>query len=177
MRAPALRRLFPLILFCLTGLLPLHCGAEVNVSIEVVAPPPPMVIAGPPVVAVVPGTTYVYFVPGVREDLLFYRGYWYRPHEGRWFRARSYRGPWVYMDHSAVSPVLIDLPSDYRRIPPGHQKIPYGHVRKNWKQWEKEHHWDERANGHHNPGGHHGRDEGGRNNDRSKNDGKGKGKS
>ncbi len=136
-----------IILFCLWGLLPAQSAAQVSVSIGVFAPPPPLVVAGPPVMAVIPGTTYVYFSPDVPQDIFFHSGYWYRPHEGRWFRAPSYRGPWTYVDRRLVAPAIVSLPRDYRHIPPGHQKIPYGQLKKNWKRWEKEHYWDERGGG------------------------------
>ena len=141
------RSLLLLFISCLYGAFPGLGLAGVNVNIGVFAPPPPIVVAGPPAMAVIPGTPYVYFAPDVSVDLFFYSGNWYRTHEGHWFRARSYRGPWKYMDHHSISPVLVKLPPDYRKIPPGHQKIPYGQMKKNWRNWEKERHWDGGANG------------------------------
>ena len=128
--------------FIVTGFLPAQSHAEVQVNVGIFAPPPPVVISGPPVVTVIPGTAYVYFIPDIQPDIFFYGGCWYRPHEGRWFRARSYGGPWIYMDRGAVPPVLVRLPQDYRHMPPGHQKIPYGQLKKNWKHWERDRHWD-----------------------------------
>jgi hypothetical protein len=127
------------------------CIAEVNVNIGVFAPPPPLVIESPPPMAVVYGTPYVYYAPDISVGLFFYAGNWYRPHQGRWFRARSYRGPWAQIHHGSVPPVLVKLPPDYRHVPPGHKKIPYGHMKKNWKSWERDRHWDGRAGG---PSGH-----------------------
>jgi hypothetical protein len=59
-------------------------------------PPPPYAVSAPPEVVPVPGT-YVYFVPDIGVDILFYHGYWYRPYGGGWYRAPSYSGPWVYL--------------------------------------------------------------------------------
>ena len=116
--------------------------AEVNVNIGVnFGPPPPVVIHEPPVVVVVPGT-YVYFAPDVQVDILFFHGYWYRPHEGRWYRATGYNGPWVYLEPAHVPGVIVHLPPNYHHVPPGHQRIPYGQLKKNWSTWEKEKHWD-----------------------------------
>jgi hypothetical protein len=116
--------------------------AEVNVSIGInFGPPPPVVIAEPPPVVVVPGT-YVYFVPTVEVGIFFYHGYWYRPYEGRWYRAGGYNGPWVYTEPAHVPVALVHLPPDYRHVPPGHQRIPYGQLQKNWRTWEKERRWD-----------------------------------
>jgi len=115
--------------------------ADVNVNIGVFAPPPPLVIESPPPMAVVVGTPYVYYAPDVPVGLFFYSGHWYRPHEGHWFRARSYRGPWSHIHPGSVPVVLVKLPPDYRKMPPGHQRIPYGQMKKNWKAWERDRHW------------------------------------
>jgi hypothetical protein len=91
----------------------------------------------------VPGT-YVYFGADVNEDLLFYHGYWYRPYGGRWYRAGSYNGPWGFVSIERVPRVIINLPPGYRSVAPGHQRIPYGQLKKNWRTWEQEKHWDKR---------------------------------
>src|SRR6266498_1759269 len=85
--------------------------------------PPPIEITEPPELLPIPGR-YVYFVPDIDEDIFFYRGRWYRPHKGRWFRSESYNGPWEHI--RKVPPALIDLPSDYRDVPPGYYRVPYG---------------------------------------------------
>ena len=116
--------------------------AEVNVSIGINVPPR-VYISSPPPLYVIPGT-YAYFVPEVDVDILFYQDYWYRPHQGNWFRARSYNGPWAHIVPARVPGVLMKLPHDFRRVPPGHQRIPYGHFKKNWRTWEREKHWERR---------------------------------
>jgi hypothetical protein len=115
--------------------------AGVNVNIGIFAPPPAYVVPAPPPVILIPGS-YVYYVPDIDVDILFYHGYWYRPYEGRWYRARYYNGPWVYLASSGVPHVLINLQPNYRSIPPGHRRIPYGQLKKNWGRWEKERYWD-----------------------------------
>jgi hypothetical protein len=60
---------------------------------------------------------------------LFYHDYWYRPYEGHWYRAKSYNGPWVYVVPARVPHVLLHLHPDFRRIPSGHERIPYGHLK------------------------------------------------
>jgi len=110
---------------------------NVNISI---GPPPPVVIQSPPPMAVIPGT-YVYMAPNVGIDILFYHGYWYRPHEGHWFSAPSYNGPWAHVAPAGVPRAILDLPPGYRRLPPGYQRIPYEHVKGNWEKWEREKHW------------------------------------
>jgi hypothetical protein len=96
--------------------------AEVPVGLSV-SPPPPLVIPAPPALALIPRTR-VYLAPEIAEDLLFYRGWWYRPHGGHWFRARSYRGPWGFVRPDKVPRALVNLPPDYRQLPLEQRKPP-----------------------------------------------------
>jgi hypothetical protein len=112
-------------------------GVDIGIGINI----PAYEFAEPPSLVVIPGS-YVYFVPDVDLDVLFYHGFWYRPHEGRWFRSRAYNGPWGFVAHSRVPGALIELPREYRHIPPGHRHIPYKEFNKNWKRWEKNKHWE-----------------------------------
>jgi len=120
---------------------PGSADVDVNIGINI----PPVVVAAPPAVVVIPGT-YAYFVPDVSADIFFYHGYWYRPYQGRWFRAGSYNGPWGYIAPARVPGVLVHLPRDYHHIPPGHDRIPYGQLKKNWGKWEREKYWDKHSN-------------------------------
>jgi hypothetical protein len=104
--------------------------------------PPQVEFEGPPELVPIPGR-YVYFVPDIDFDLFFYHSRWYRPHKGRWFRSEHYTGPWEHVRE--VSPALMDLPRDYRTIPPGYSRIPYGELRNNWERWEREKYWDRRG--------------------------------
>jgi hypothetical protein len=108
---------------------------DVNIS-----PPPQYVFAAPPPVVVIPGT-YVYLVPDIGLDILFYHGYWYCPYRGHWFWARSCNGPWAYLAPARVPRVLIDLPAGYRRLPPRYHRIPYGQFERNWERWERDRYW------------------------------------
>jgi hypothetical protein len=119
-----------------------RADVQVNVGINA-GPPPAYVVPAPPPVIVIPGT-YVYYAPGLAVDILFYRGHWYRPHGGHWYTGRSYNGPWVYVPPARVPRPLVALPHDYRTPPPGHQRIPYGQLKKNWARWERDRHWDRR---------------------------------
>lgn len=122
--------------------------ARVNVNVNL----PAVSFGAPPEVVVIPGT-YVYMVPDIEADVLFYQGYWWRPYEGRWYRSRDYRGGWSYVDSGRIPGGLRALPQDYRhRLSPGHERIPHGDVKKNWKKWEKGKYWDKR--GEKGPGGH-----------------------
>ena len=125
-------------LLILTGL-SAQSDARVDVGIGINIPA--YEFAAPPSLVVVPGT-YVYFVPDVDVDVLFYHGFWYRPYEGRWFRSRAYNGPWGFVGTARVPGALIELPPEYRHIPPGHRHIPYKEFNKNWRRWEKNKYWE-----------------------------------
>ncbi len=136
---------------------PVQGTAEVNVSITV--PLPGLVIPAPPPMIVVPGT-YVYYPPSVGVDIFFYHGYWYRPYRGGWYIANGYNGPWRTVGPNRVPHALYDVPRDYRRMPPVHERVPYEVVRKNWRGWEKERHWDNGGHGRGDRGEHRGWDRG-----------------
>ncbi len=116
-------------------------SAQVSVNIGVGLPIPRLVIPAPPPVVVIPGT-YVYFAPEVEADLFFYHGYWYRPHQGHWYRARGYNGPWNNIEGARVPRSVRHLPPDYRHTAQRHERIRYVDVKKNWKTWEEKKHWD-----------------------------------
>lgn len=157
--------LFGTLCLCLSVIGGQANAANVNVGVNV-ALPPLFRIAAPPPVVVVPGT-YVYAVPDVAVDIFFFRNAWYRPHEGNWFRASSYNGPWRYLLPHQVPRGLRELPHyDYRRIPPGYQRIPYGQVKKNWSRWERNQHWERDVVWHKGWKGHEDRDRRGWDGDR-----------
>jgi hypothetical protein len=146
--------------------------AEVNVNIGIGLPP--VVIPAPPPVVLIP-STYVYFVPDVGADIFFYHGYWYRPHHGHYYRATNYNGPWVTLAPKAVPKAVMYVPTDFRRVPPGHQPIHHGELMKNWETWEKEKHWDKQAHAKQAKQGHDGNTGGGKG-DYKQGKGGGKGK-
>jgi hypothetical protein len=81
----------------------------------------------------------------VDVDVFFYQGYWYRPHHGHWYRSKTYNGKWVYLSPKRVPRAVINVPPDFRQVPSGHRHIPYGDVRKNWRAWERDKHWERRG--------------------------------
>jgi hypothetical protein len=115
-------------------------SAEVNVRIG----PPTFVFQAPPSVVVIPGT-YVYIVPEIDTNILFYQGYWWRPYEGRWYRGRNYSGPWGYVGSRGIPRALVNLPPnyhEYRTVRPGFDRIGHNDIRRNWRGWERNKHWD-----------------------------------
>lgn len=132
--------LFGTLCLCLT-LFGGQADAAVNIGVNVGLPPLFRLTAPPPVV-VIPGT-YVYVVPDIAVDIFFFRGAWYRPHEGHWFRSTSYNGPWRFVAPNRMPQEIVGLPHhDYRNIPPGHRRIPYGQMKKGWRGWERHRYWD-----------------------------------
>ena len=129
---------------CLAGMLAAFAFAlparanHVNLSVQIGLPP--LVIPGPPGMAVIPNA-YVYYPPEVYDNIFFYRGNWYRPHQGGWYRAPHYNGPWDYVVVNHVPRAVLAVPPGYRYGPQS-RHIPYGQVKKNWRQWENSHHWD-----------------------------------
>jgi hypothetical protein len=116
-------------------------NANAGVSVNINIPLPGLVIGAPPVMMVIPGT-YAYFAPDVDADIFFYHGYWYRPYRGQWYLSAEYNGPWGSLALRSVPDVLLNLPPHYRQVPPYYGRLPYGMVRKNWRNWEEERHWD-----------------------------------
>ena len=126
---------------------PIPAMTAVNVGVRI-SLPPPIVFAAPPEVIVIPGT-YVYAVPDLDADMFFYRGWWWRLWEGRWYRSRNYNAGWGYYRNA---------PSFYRGVPAGwrndyrahrwqgqqwnYQRIPQQQVQQNWNNWEKSKHWE-----------------------------------
>ncbi len=113
--------------------------ARVNVNIGIGIPA--YTFPAPPSLVMIPGT-YVYAVPDVDVEILFYHGYWYRPFDGRWYRARYYNGPWVSLAPARVPGVLVSLSPGYRHFPSGYRHIPYGEFHRNWRRWERDRYWD-----------------------------------
>ena len=119
--------------------------AQVNVNIGV-APPPPLQFAAPPDVVVVPsGGSDVYLVPNT-VGLYFHGGYWYRFHRDHWFRASVYNGSWVTIGAPLVPGVVMAIPPDYiLGLPPGYHRIHYGDFHSHWRDWGRNHYWNNHA--------------------------------
>jgi len=96
-----------------------RAGTTVNVNI---GPPPPIVVAAPPPLVVVPGVPVVSYVPSVHADVFVYQQHWYYAHDGHWWVARGYRGPWVLVAPGSLPPPIVAVPARYYKVPPGHLK-------------------------------------------------------
>lgn len=137
------RILVPVIgaLFLLLTVFPGKSSAGINLNIGIDFPLPALALQAAPAVVMIPGS-YVYYAPGINVDPLFYRGYWYRPDEGHWFRCRSYNGPWVYVEPSRMPRALLELPRDYRDTAYRGRRIGCSRLTRNWERWERHRYWD-----------------------------------
>jgi hypothetical protein len=123
-------------LACLSVLLAAPAAAELNINVGIGIPAPPaFVVSAGPAVVVVPGTP-VYYAPGQSADIFFYQGFWWTPHQGYWFRAQSYNGPWVFVPGPQVPVAFVNLPPNYKQAVVQQKPIPYGQLKKHWKEWE-----------------------------------------
>jgi len=142
-----MEKLLQTLLLTLVIIVPTSTTAGVNVNVGI-ALPPPIVFAAPPVLIVLP-ETYVYVAPDVDVDIFFYNGWWWRPWERRWYRSQYHNSGWARYQ---------GVPSFYAGIPPGwrndyrdhrwrghqwnYQRIPHQQVQGNWKDWQKNRHWE-----------------------------------
>jgi len=125
-------------------------AADVHIGINVgVPPPPPIVVESPPQLVVVPSTPAVQYAPDVGANLFFYRGRYYRFHEGAWFMAPVYSGPWAYVPEPRVPRPILVVPARYYHVPPGHWRKDHGrpHERHHEHHDRDEHHGH--GHGHH----------------------------
>lgn len=108
-------------------------GMDVSVNIGV----PAVVVAEPPEMILVPDSQ-IYYAPSVEAELFFYRGNWYTRSGHRWYRGRSYKGPWVVASRRTVPGAFGRLPGNYRTVYVRGERVPHGHLKKHWKHHEEE---------------------------------------
>jgi hypothetical protein len=116
--------------------------AEMNVNIGIgipIGPAPVVVYQAAPEVVVIPGSP-VYYAPGLNVDVFFYGGYWWAPNGGLWFRANTYNGPWTGIRKPPV--YITNMPRDYRQRVVRERRIPYGHLKKHWRDRERNRRWE-----------------------------------
>lgn len=119
-------------------------AADVNIGVNIGTPPPPVVVApapvvvapapavvitppsitfaAPPPLVVVPSAPTVQYVPSGAYNVFVYGGRYYSFHNGYWFHAGHYNGPWKHIKNDKVPPAVIAVPVAYYRVPPGHAK-------------------------------------------------------
>lgn len=81
--------------------------------------------------------TRVYYVRDYDHDVYRYGSYWYFIDDGRWYRARTYRGPFVFIHEASVPRSIVMVPASYRRHwggPPPHA-VARGYRRNHEDRW------------------------------------------
>lgn len=100
-------------------------------------PPPRVIVEEPPELVVIPHTM-LYFAPGLSVDLFFSNGWWWTRDHDRWFRSREYRGPWGFVPGPRVPGEFRGLRPDFRGYYGRERHIPYGQLKKHWREREIE---------------------------------------
>ena len=95
---------------------PAQAGTSVGVHIQVGDPyrGGSLVFHKEPDLVVVPESR-VYYVRDYNYDVYRYGSYWYFIDDGYWYRARSYRGPFIHISASSVPRSVRYVPVKYRR--------------------------------------------------------------
>ena len=106
----------------LLGAIPAQADSlSIGINIGSPPPPPPVVVAAPPQLVVVPGTP-VYYAPALSVNYFVYGGRHYTFHNGSWFVAGAYNGPWTFVAVEKVPQPVLAVPVTYYKVPPGHMK-------------------------------------------------------
>lgn len=122
--------------------------ADVDVHIGIGIPAPTIVIERPPRLVVVPGHPHVHYAPDLAVNFFAYGGRYYTYDHDRWYSARSYDGPWAYVEPGHVPHVILDVPGRYYHVPPrlvggGHWHRDRHYYRgdddRDRKKWKKHH--------------------------------------
>jgi hypothetical protein len=101
-----------------------------------------------PEVVLVPATK-VYYMRNYDCNMYRYGSYWYFVESNRWYRARDYRGPFVYIQSRAVPHPVMVVPVNYRHNwhgPPPHS-MAYRHYNHGYKQSASNGHYKQNGNG------------------------------
>jgi hypothetical protein len=139
-RDPAMRRLMIIAAFLtpllLTGMPRPVQAADVGLSIRIGDRyrGDRLVFRERPRMVVVPGTR-VYYIQASNRDGYRFGSYFYAFDDGRWYRATSYRGPWIYVRGRSVPRQIYMVPADYRRN--WHGDYRYWRTRDYDRDWDR----------------------------------------
>ena len=111
------------LIFATLVVIPAAAFAGTNVSWSVTvgnAPPPPAIeFRHEPRLVVVPGSTVYVLDDACDYDVFRYGVFWYVFDDGYWYRARTYRGPFVVVSARYVPAAMSNVPAKYWRHPHG----------------------------------------------------------
>jgi len=94
--------------------------ARVDVNIGINVPAPPQLLP-------VPSTPAVAYAPGIDANFFHYDGQYYVFANGVWYVSRGYNGPWVVLAPEYVPPPLLGVPVQYYHRPPTA-----------WREWRRD---------------------------------------
>jgi hypothetical protein len=113
----------------------------VNIGVPSPLPPPPIAFVAPPPLVVVPGTP-VYYAPSLSVNFFAYGRRYYTHHNGAWFVAGNYGGPWTFIAVDRVPRPVLAVPVSYYKVRPSHMKkgsgppSKAGHGKKRGHKWK-----------------------------------------
>ena len=109
---------------------PASAGVSADINGHIGDRPAPVVVFDrEPDVVLVPRSR-VYYVDHDGYDLYRYGRYWYINDDGYWFRASSYRGPFLSITVGRVPRSIVVVPARYRRHPVHPHGGPPGQMKK-----------------------------------------------
>jgi hypothetical protein len=114
---------------------PSRGAAETNVDVRVRVGDPyqgaSLEFNEEPAVVLVP-TTKVYYVRDHECDLYRFGRYWYFVENERWYRSRTWQGPFLHLNATSVPKSVRTVPLNYRRhwYGPPPRAVVQGYVRK-----------------------------------------------
>lgn len=122
-------------LVALLSWVPSRGAAETNVDVRVRVGDPyrgaSLDFNEEPAVVLVP-TTKVYYVRDHECDLYRFGRYWYFVENERWYRSRTWQGPFLHLNATSVPKSVRTVPLNYRRhwYGPPPRAVAQGYVRK-----------------------------------------------
>jgi len=131
----------------LAAVAPARAGTSVDIQLHVGDryPGTEVMFHHEPNLVVVP-SSQVYYVRDYDYDMYRYGTYWYYCDGVNWYRARSYRGPFLFIHYNTVPRPVYTIPVGYRRHwrdwPPGHA---YGHYKAERREAFRDHRHDVRT--------------------------------
>ena len=90
---------------------PVHAQVQVNIGIELPAPPP---------LVVVPGIPSVQYAPAAPVNVFFYDDQYWLFDNGGWHVSRRHDGPWILVAPQFVPRPVLLVPVRYYHVPPEH---------------------------------------------------------
>lgn len=91
-------------------------SAALSVDIHIGQTYPNAYFIQPPRAFLIPATA-VYYVDDLGYDMYRYGDWWYIDDGGYWYRAQSYRGPFLGVAFSSVPRTILNVPVAYRHQP------------------------------------------------------------